>query len=736
MPQGSPGERHDRSGFAALAPSLAILAVGGVLLFIILLWLSVRQADQLELAKEKSMVSNALLRSIDGIAYEQESSTIWTEAARQVVLDPIDLKWVDDNLGVWFYSYYGHDEVFILSPSGAPVYAMEEGRRAPLTSFRGETAKVVLPLEADLKRLRAHPRPFNGRLFSPGSADFAVVAGHPAAVSLKPIMPERGADRRLDRGFLHVSIVFLDHRFAKALTRDLQIEDPRFSVAAPVSGPAVALRRSDGVVLGYFTWTPFRPGTLIAQRIAPVAIVALFLIGAFVAFLAVHLRRRTSQLRGSEARVHYLASHDPLTGLLNRRRFEERVVRQLGNSRKEGEQAAYLRIDVDGLQSLNDRLGRSGGDELIRRIARKLAESVGAGHAIARTGGNEFSILHTGGRGPADIEALCRRILAPFRDPVRIDAAEARVSLSIGIALHTEQAMPLTELARRADLALQEARAAGGGWAFFSRGMEASRREQQEMEAEARTAVLTGESLSIRYHPIVAASDLRIVGAEAKLHWQRAGHGSVPSTTFMSIVHHIGLGRELSRRLIQEMAATIRAWPAYTYAVGITEADVQREGFATEFLATLQELDLPPASLELRITAVQGPGTDGGLAEACRHLRASGIAICMESAGMPFLPFMQIKERVADRVLIGESLVSALSAGSEAFAILRWITEAARASGLTIAAAGVKTQEQRECLLGAGCVALQGPLFGEAMAKEEFTALLTDAGPPLAPSGA
>ncbi|MBT2135935.1 PAS-domain containing protein [Croceibacterium sp. LX-88] len=225
-------------------------------------------------------------QAIAKVANDQEASTRWDDAVQHLNQRPLDYRWIDNNLGIWFNSYYGHDEVYLLDPADQPIYAMQGGVRANPETFRRVAAQAV-PLAEELRRtLRSPSRPRTaGEGATPGAWDMAVVAGRPAILSVKPIVPETG-EGTLQPGteYLHVSARYLDGTLLGQLSRDFLAKDARFS-SRPEGEASLPVRNRARQTIGYIVWTPFQPGEQVEKRMIPALALALMFVAALLAWL-------------------------------------------------------------------------------------------------------------------------------------------------------------------------------------------------------------------------------------------------------------------------------------------------------------------------------------------------------------------------------------------------------------------------------------------------------------------
>jgi sensor domain CHASE-containing protein len=325
-----------------LVPIVSISFVAIVVIFALLLW-SGKEVDRISRERDKSIVSLVIAQSIERVAHAQESSTIWDLAVRKVRERPLDYRWLDFNLGTWFHSYAGHDEVYVLSPDDAPLYAMENGLRVDAASYRSIGA-VADPLVKELRGLSLPAPQGDGSvaMLSPGVADLAILHGRPAIVSVKPIISDSGETiQRRGAEAVHISVVYLDGKFLSQLSRQYGLAGTHFSRSGPRwSETALPLRSRDGRWIGYFIWRPFAPGDAVTLNVAPLLLIALAFAGFVVFLLAQRLGRNTMDLEASQAQAQHLALHDVLTGLPNRAMFENRLDAALARCRRDASRLA------------------------------------------------------------------------------------------------------------------------------------------------------------------------------------------------------------------------------------------------------------------------------------------------------------------------------------------------------------------------------------------------------------
>ena len=720
--------RHGRFLIRIALPALAAVVALAALLAGVVAF-SAMHANGLAADRQQALVKTVIQKSILAIGHEQESVTIWDDAVRRVAEPRPDPQWMDDNLGIWVHGYYGHDDVFVVDPAGRAIYAMQDGKRAATASYERDARAAAAPLIRELQaRLRnPQPRQAGSSDRTPGAVDLALVAGRPSIVSVKPFIAESLAPEAFSQTpFVHISVRHLDGQFATSLARQYQLDGARFSRTRDVaSGERTALLTNRrGVPLGYLSWRPFGPGAMMIARIAPAATAALLLILAMVAWLLQRIRRSTLQLEASQAQAQHLAFHDPLTGLANRALFNERLTKALAESHRSGLSVALHCFDVDRFKNINDTLGHPAGDELIVAVARRLLACTRAEDIVARNGGDEFAIIQTGVASPAEAEILCMRIMEAMSEPFQLAGNKVSVGMSIGVALAPADADDRTELARKADIALYQAKADGRGrYLFFAEEMDASIRHREQVERDLRAALASGDQFELVYQPLYGAQSQRVYGAEALIRWHHPELGLLAPSMFVPIAETTGLIEPLGEWVLEQACLAAKRWPGQTVAVNVSAVQLRNPDFAERVLEIVGATGLDPERLELEITETSFIESAAACQPNLARLREKGIRIALDDFGTGYSSFSHLRDFQIDRIKIDQSFVQGIDR-SEGGAIIQAIVDLARASGMQVTAEGVETPEQNWFVTRAGCNALQGYLLSTPVSAGRFDAML------------
>jgi diguanylate cyclase (GGDEF)-like protein len=719
-------ETRKRVTTRSAGPAIFVTAVAAILLCGVLLFLSARQADRVAMERQRSLLQSTIVEAARDTAHEQEAVTVWDDAVRKIQVR--DLPWIDSNLGIWMHSYYGHDEVLITELDGRPIYQMRAGHRVRVDP-QGAIRRAAAPLIEQIHRALAKPlQNVGGTGITIGAIDLASVSGHPAVVSVKPIAWEKESGTKAGRiEYLHISVKYLDGPLLHRLGRQYQIANVGFSRAAPADGGvSIPLISRGGRRFGFLTWEPFKPGSLVVRGIAPVMVLALLLISILVVFLWRRARTGALKLEASEAQAQHLAFHDALTGLDNRNLFEEQTARELARARAEGRTIAYLYVDLDGFKQVNDTLGHHAGDDLLKAVADRLLDCVGITDLLGRLAGDEFAVLQLDLPDLAAAEALSQKIIESLSRPFSVGGARADIGASIGIALGPTETAEPSELARRADIALYEAKAAGRGcWRLFEPAMDASRRGRREIQEALRAALAAGDQFELHYQPVYAARSQRITGAEALLRWRHPERGMISPAMFVPIAEETTLIEPLGEWVLERALADFADVPGLMLAVNVSAVQLRNPAFADKLLRLLDAEKFDPRRLEIEITETSFIENAASCRPNLQKLRARGVRVALDDFGTGYSSFSHLSEFEVDRIKIDRSFVSSIGAGDQGVPIVRSIVSLAKARRLSITAEGVETIPQRDYLARIGCTALQGYLLARPMPFLRFLQLIS-----------
>jgi diguanylate cyclase (GGDEF)-like protein len=423
-------------------------------------------------------------------------------------------------------------------------------------------------------------------------------------------------------------------------------------------------------------------------------------------------------------RAIYLSAHDVLTGLPNRKVFADRLKQALAQAQRISGQVAILCLDLDRFKEVNDTLGHTAGDALLRIVAERMGSCLREGDTLARLGGDEFAVIQPNSRRMADAAALARRLIDAVELPIDLNGNQANVGVSIGIAL-SEAGIDGVRLLQNADVALYQVKDHGRGqWCFFERGMDARIAERRALESDLRAAV-ADQQFFLHYQPQINLSGGYLVGVEALLRWHRPGFGLMPPDQFIGLAEEIGLISVIGSWVLREACRTAAQWPTSVgIAVNVSPVQFRAPGFYETVVGALEASNLMPSRLELEITEGMLLNDTEETLTILNRLRALGVRLAMDDFGTGYSSLGYLQKFHFDRIKIDRSFIQRLASDPNATAIVRAVLAMGKSMGVCTMAEGVETTAQADLLCFEGCEEVQGYLYGRPMMASAITEML------------
>ena len=427
----------------------------------------------------------------------------------------------------------------------------------------------------------------------------------------------------------------------------------------------------------------------------------------------------------AEARIRHLAHHDALTGLPNRILLTERLAEAVTSASGGGRNFAVLCLDLDGFKTVNDTMGHEAGDLLLSRLADRLRALVRPIDTVARTGGDEFTIVQRNVDGPEDTTRLVQRLIDNLADPVSVDGYRLTVATSIGIALYPRDGNEGRTLLKNADTALYRAKADGRGtFRFFEPEMDRSLQERRALEHDLRLA-LQHDRMDVYFQPQFACGTLDVVGFEALARWRDPKRGMVPPGIFIPIAEECGLIEQLGRIVLERACELAASWrPQCRVAVNLSPAQFRDRSLPDLLADILYRTALPAGLLELEVTEGVLIRDEEQALATLRALKAQGVRIALDDFGTGYSSLSYLRRFPFDKIKIDKSFVQAQQSDAGAQAILETILAMSSRLGLAVVAEGVETEEQLAMIRRQRCTEVQGYLLGKPMPAGEVPAFL------------
>ncbi|MCB9958589.1 MAG: EAL domain-containing protein [Rhodospirillaceae bacterium] len=429
--------------------------------------------------------------------------------------------------------------------------------------------------------------------------------------------------------------------------------------------------------------------------------------------------RDISARRQSEERIRFLATHDPLTDLPNRRLFTELTEKVIAQVRRSGDHFAILVLDLDGFKIVNDTHGHDAGDVLIQTVARRISDSVRDSDVVARFGGDEFVILQTSTAQPTNALTLSRRLMDTISQPIRLADAEVSIGVSIGVALHPGDGEHLDDLLRNADTAMYRAKADGkGAYRFFEPAMDAELETRRRLESRMRMGIPEGR-FAVHYQPLVACGTQKLLGFEALLRWTDPELGSVSPGEFIPVAEETGLIVPLGELVLSTACRDAAKWPTHLrVAVNLSPVQFRRPGLLATVDRALDESGLRGNRLELEITESLLIQDKDNVLRILDALRARGIRISMDDFGTGYSSLSYLQSFPFDKLKIDRTFVRNIHANDGDAAIVRAVAALGRSLNMDVVAEGVETEVQAEIVHSLSCDSIQGFLIAQPMTPQ------------------
>jgi diguanylate cyclase (GGDEF)-like protein len=447
-----------------------------------------------------------------------------------------------------------------------------------------------------------------------------------------------------------------------------------------------------------------------------------------------------TERRRAEEQIRFLAHHDALTGLGNRRMFTDRLRASIENARRRGSLLGVLFLDLDHFKRINDTLGHTLGDELLRGVAGQLVQSVRANDAVGRTGtefasaisrlgGDEFTILIDQIDDPQGLSLVAARILELLARPFDLGGHEVVVGASIGIAAWPLDGDDVDTLLRNADSAMYHAKEHGRGqYQFYTESMNAAALQRLETEQRLRAGIARGE-LEVHYQPKLDLRTQRVAGFEALVRWRDPERGLVLPGKFIAVAEQSGLIVAIGRCVLEQACRQIARWeqdgnspPGFSrVSVNVSARQFESGDLVETVRRVLAETGASAERLELEITESTVMHDEKSVIATLAELRALGVAVSLDDFGTGYSSLSYLRSLPVDTLKIDMAFVRNIANNEEDAALTAAIVSMGKARGLRVIAEGVETAEQRRLLTSFGCDEIQGFLIAAALPADQAT---------------
>jgi diguanylate cyclase (GGDEF)-like protein/PAS domain S-box-containing protein len=430
-----------------------------------------------------------------------------------------------------------------------------------------------------------------------------------------------------------------------------------------------------------------------------------------------------------EEEIRYMAQHDTLTGLPNRRLFSDILVQEMAQAERDGKKLALLFVDLDWFKEVNDRMGHEVGDQLLRETASRLRKLLRKADSIGRIGGDEFNIVLADITRVEDVADIAGKLVEGFRQPFLISGRELRITMSAGIALFPDDGRDIDSVLRAADMAMYHAKQRGRNqYEFYNTSINLASLERLKLESMLHRSLELGEMVMF-YQPLVSVPTKRVVCAEALVRWNHPEKGLLLPGDFLHAAGANGFMTHLDDWVVTAVCRQVRVWldagiGPVCVTVNLSPRQFERRDVVAEIASILAATGAPPGCLTIEIpeNAVMRRGERS--AERLKELAGLGVHVSLDDFGTGCSSLNHLKQLPIERLKIDRSLVRDITSDWNSRSIVRAITLMAHTMKLKVVAKGIETEAQLASVRKAGCDEAQGYLFSEPLPAERFGELM------------
>jgi diguanylate cyclase (GGDEF)-like protein len=425
--------------------------------------------------------------------------------------------------------------------------------------------------------------------------------------------------------------------------------------------------------------------------------------------------RDIRERKAAQAKVEFLASHDPLTRLPNRETMHTCLKQAIADAKETGKCCALVWIDLDHFKEINDTLGHAMGDKCLCAVADKLVSDLAADYLVSRIGGDEFIVVCPSIPDALEARLVGQQIRRLLNQSFLFAGRDVNVGASIGVAVYPDNAGSAEELLKNADIALYRAKDNGRGiYQHFTQALSDEMARRNALSKRLPEAMKNGE-ITAYFQPTVRAIDCNLTGFEALARWRHPDYGFIPPEEFVRIAEEQGLITELTDLIFRATIQTAKEWPEHIrFSVNVTPPQINSQ-LIDQVRELTREYDFNPKQLEIEVTEDALIQDFENTSNMFSRLRMLGIQIAMDDFGTGYTSIANLRRLNFDRIKIDKVLTTDLPGHRRAAGIVKSMLVLARELGIAVTAEGIETEAQLEFLREYDFVTVQGYLFSRPL---------------------
>jgi diguanylate cyclase (GGDEF)-like protein len=514
-------------------------------------------------------------------------------------------------------------------------------------------------------------------------------------------------------------------------------------LAAAVMGLAISGMHYTGMAAALFPANAvcITSGTLEGANLNELGIIGSFMLmscALFTSIVDAHMQRKATILAASLAKandrlataddaIRRSETLDPLTKLLNRVAFEERLIDALATAKRTigtSRELAVLSVDINGLRSINESLGHASGDELIRQVARRVSEQVRNCDSVARFTGDRLVVLMDGIDRADDCVELANRMISSAAEPYNIAGRNVQINVCVGVAVQDDDDRE-QNLILQSDAAVQAAKRGGGRgtYAFFKAHVHKQQTDEFDLVSDLRQAIELHQ-FELHYQPKIDSQRHVICGVEALLRWTHPIRGAVSPVDFIPLAERFGLINAIGNWVIETACRQLNEWERagvhMRVAINVSAQQLRENELVERIASAMERYDINPSQLLCEITESSAMEDLQATQRTLDALGNIGVYLSIDDFGTGYSSLAYLRQLPARQLKIDRSFINDLETSNDARALVDAIVRLSHALGLRVVAEGVETAGQRDILIKLGCDELQGYYFARPMSAAKL----------------
>lgn len=448
----------------------------------------------------------------------------------------------------------------------------------------------------------------------------------------------------------------------------------------------------------------------------------------------IYAAQNIEERKRAEKRIRYLARTDPLTKLSNRMQFQHQLQQSISRAKRSAQYLALLYLDIDRFKDINDTFGHAAGDKSLETFARRIAQQLPHGCLAGRLAGDEFAVLLPGhdtmDRFAQELRAVAANLLDAIGKPFRVQGEEIFITASIGTALYPRDGDNATDLIRNADVAMYQAKRAGGNcFESYSIDMNTAAVDRLMLKSKLRRAFECKE-LRLHYQPKYRLLSGRVEGVEALVRWDLPERGLVFPSDFIPIAEETNLIQQIGDWVLDRVCSDYRQWQRSVpspcrVSVNLSLKQLQQRHFLERFKAIFASHGVSPTCLELEITETTLMEDAQRTIKVLESLHRMGLRLAIDDFGTGYSSLSALQQFPISTLKIDQSFVRNVAVNRDDAAMVSTIIQMARNLKMEVVAEGVESVEQLDFLRRHGCDYAQGHLFGDPTTADGFLELIS-----------